>query len=115
MSDQETAATETTWTSEAAEEWLIRVDELEKAAASVRDLLLERANLQPGGRVLDVGRGSGPSRAAAAEAVRPHGVVTGIDIAAPMTAAARQRVRGPGIEWIVGDAQSYPYLKRITT
>ena len=25
-----------------------------------------------------------------------------------MIAAARQRVRGPGIEWIVGDAESYP-------
>jgi ubiquinone/menaquinone biosynthesis C-methylase UbiE len=115
MSDQETSAGETTWTSEAAEKWLSWVDELEKAAAPVRDLLLERANLQPGERVLDVGCGSGPSTAAAAEAVRPHGVVTGIDIAAPMIAAARQRVRGPGIEWIVGDAESYPCLKRITT
>jgi len=108
MTDQETSARETTWTSEAAEKWLSRVDELEKAAAPVRDLLLKRANLQPGERVLDVGCGSGPSTAAAAEAVCPHGVVTGIDIAAPMIAAARQRLRGPGIEWIVGDAESYP-------
>ena len=53
---------------------------------------MERAHLQPGERVLDVGCGSGPSTAAAATAVHRGGMVTGIDIAAPMIAAARQRV-----------------------
>jgi trans-aconitate methyltransferase len=68
----------------------------------------KRADLQPGERVLDVGCGSGPSTAAAARAVHPGGRVTAIDIAAPMIAAARQRVRDRDIEWIVGDAESYP-------
>jgi SAM-dependent methyltransferase len=35
-------------------------------------------------------------------------MVTGIDIAAPMISAARRRVRDPEIEWIVGDAETYP-------
>jgi SAM-dependent methyltransferase len=74
----------------------------------IRDLLMERAKLHAGERVLDVGCGSGPSTAAAAKAVRPDGMVTGIDIAASMIAAARQRVRDPEIEWIVGDAELYP-------
>jgi ubiquinone/menaquinone biosynthesis C-methylase UbiE len=34
-------------------------------------------------------------------------MVTAIDIAAPMIAAARQRVRDRDIEWIVGDAETY--------
>jgi ubiquinone/menaquinone biosynthesis C-methylase UbiE len=50
---------------------------------------MERAHLHPGERVLDVGCGSGPSTAAAATAVHPGGMVTGIDIAAPIIAAAR--------------------------
>jgi SAM-dependent methyltransferase len=107
MSDQESAATEPRWNSEAAEKWLSRVDGLERSGAPIRELLLERAQLQPGERVLDVGCGSGPSTAAAARAVHPGGMVTGIDIAAPMIAAARQRVRDSEIEWIVGDAETY--------
>ena len=69
---------------------------------------MERAHLQPGERVLDVGCGSGPSTAAAAKSVRPGGMITAIDVAAPMIAAARQRVPDHNIEWIVGDAETYP-------
>ena len=72
---------------------------------------MERARLQPGERVLDVGCGSGPSTAAAATAVHPGGMVTGIDIAAPMISGARQRVGDREIEWIVGDAETYPLLE----
>jgi trans-aconitate methyltransferase len=71
-----------------------------------RQLLIERAHLQPGERVLDVGCGSGPSTAAAATEVHPGGMVTGY-IAAPMISAARQRVGDRDIEWIVGDAENY--------
>jgi ubiquinone/menaquinone biosynthesis C-methylase UbiE len=108
MSDQDSAATQTTWTNEAAEKWLSRIDGIERSGAPIRELLMERAHLQPGERVLDVGCGSGPSTTAAATAVNPGGMVTGIDIAAPMIAAARQRVGDPEIEWIVGDAETYP-------
>jgi cyclopropane fatty-acyl-phospholipid synthase-like methyltransferase len=91
MSDQESAATEPRWTSEAAEKWLSRVDGLERSGAPIRELLLERAGFQPGEQVLHVGCGSGPSAAAAARAVHPGGRVTAIAIAAPMIAAARSR------------------------
>jgi ubiquinone/menaquinone biosynthesis C-methylase UbiE len=75
----------------------------------VSDALFDRASLQPGERVLDVGVGSGPTTGQAWQAVRPDGSVTGIDIASPMIAAARQRVTAPEIEWIVGDAASYDF------
>ena len=107
MSDQDSAGTQTTWTNEAAEKWLSRVDGIERSGAPIRELLMERARLQPGELVLDVGCGSGPSTAAAATAVHPGGMATGIDIAAPMISAARQRVGDREIEWIVGDAETY--------
>jgi len=81
------------WTNQAAAKWLSRVDGIERSGAPIRELLMERAHLQPGERVLDVGCGSGPSTAAAATAVHPGGIVTGI----------------------VGDAETYPYPKDITT
>jgi 2-polyprenyl-3-methyl-5-hydroxy-6-metoxy-1,4-benzoquinol methylase len=92
MSDQDSTAAEPRWNSEVAEKWLSRVDGIERSGAPIRELLMERARLQPGERVLDVGCGSGPSTAAAATAVHPGGMVTAIDIAAPMIAAARQRL-----------------------
>jgi SAM-dependent methyltransferase len=111
MSDQDSAATKPRWNSEVAEQWLSRVDGLERSGAQIRELLLERAHLQAGERVLDVGCGSGPSTAAAAKAVHPGGMVTGIDIAAPIISAARQRVGDRDIEWIVGNAETYPQPK----
>ena len=75
-----------------------RVDAIERSGAPIGELLIERAHLQPGERVLDVGCGSGPSTAAAAAAVHPGGMVTGIDIAAAMISAARLRVGDRDIE-----------------
>ena len=107
MSDQDSAATQTTWTNEAAEKWLARRRRNRTIRGANPGLLIERAHLQPGERVLDVGCGSGTT-AAAATAVHPGGMVTGIDIAAPMISAARLRVGDRDIEWIVGDAETYP-------
>jgi hypothetical protein len=50
MSDQHSAATQTTWTNEAAEKWLSRIDGIERSGAPIRELLMERARLQPGER-----------------------------------------------------------------
>ncbi len=61
--------------------------------------------LEPGSRVLDVGCGSGTLLAAAVE--RGADVV-GVDISAPMAAAARERV--PEAEVVVADAESADLL-----
>jgi hypothetical protein len=54
MSEQHSAATEPRWNSEVAEKWLSRVDGIERSGAPIRELLMERARLQPGERLLDV-------------------------------------------------------------
>jgi SAM-dependent methyltransferase len=97
------------WDEERAALWLANADTRERQLQPVSDALFDRASLQPGERVLDVGVGSGPTTSQAWEAVRPDGSVTGIDIAPPMITAARQRVTASEIEWIVGDAASYDF------
>lgn len=97
------------WDEDRAASWLANADARERQLQPVSDALFEHASLQSGERVLDVGVGSGPTTGQAWEAVRPDGSVTGIDIAPPMIAAARQRITPPEIEWIVGDAASYDF------
>ena len=70
----------------------------------ILDVLLDRARLVPGERVLDVGCGTGPSTAAAARAVQPGGTVLGLDLAAELVEVARREVTNPGVDWLVGDA-----------
>jgi SAM-dependent methyltransferase len=100
------------WDEERAAWWLANADAREKPMQPISDALFDRASLQPGERVLDVGVGSGPTTVQAWEAVRPDGSVTGIDIAPPMIAAARERITASEIEWIVGDAASYDFSPR---
>jgi SAM-dependent methyltransferase len=63
--------------------------------------------------VLDVGCGSGATTAAAAVAVGPTGRVTGVDVSAPLLAAARGRAERAGVADRVGlltaDAQTHDF------
>ena len=73
--------------------------------------LFEAAGLRPGQRVLDVGCGSGATTIAAALQVGPGGAVTGVDVSPPLLDLARRRAAraGASIEYIEGDAQTYPF------
>ena len=100
------------WDEKRAAGWLATADARERQLQPVSDALFDRASLQPGERVLDVGVGSGPTTEQAWEAARPDGSVTGIDIARSMIAAAKERITAPEIEWIVGDAASYDFTPK---
>jgi len=66
-----------------------------------------RLPLAPGQRVLDLCCGSGASAVPAARAVGPSGQVTGVDVAEPLLALARDRAAGlPQAEFRLGDATS---------
>jgi SAM-dependent methyltransferase len=66
--------------------------------------LLDAAAVRSGSRLLDVACGPGyVSQAAAARGAEP----TGLDVAAAMV--ERARVRSPGLEFVIGDAQRLPF------
>ncbi len=80
----------------------------EQLTAVVTDLLLDRARLVPGARVLDIGAGAGISSIAAAGRVGKSGSVTGADISVPLVEFATRRARDLGlanVEFAVVDMQ----------
>jgi SAM-dependent methyltransferase len=92
-----------TWSREGA-----RIDALQ---AEVTAELVRRAGIAAGHCVLDIGCGAGASTRAAADAAAPGGRVVGVDAAAHMVAAAEAR-GGPGVSYIVEDAQDHPFPAR---
>jgi len=77
----------------------------------IADLIIDRAKIRSGERVLDVGCGSGSTTFAFAKAVGASGHVMGIDISAPMLERARE-VSPPGapVEFALADATIYPFV-----
>jgi SAM-dependent methyltransferase len=75
----------------------------------VGELVLERANIQPGTRVLDVGTGNGGNIAIPA-ACRGAEVV-GVDVTPELLVTARQHALTAGVEveWLEADAQDLPF------
>jgi SAM-dependent methyltransferase len=71
---------------------------------------MERADLQNGQRVLDIGCGGGATTLALARRTGPMGHVLGVDVSAPLLARARERVAtedpGAPVEFREADASS---------
>lgn len=90
------------WTEQAGPKWVAHRARLDRMLAPVTDLLVEAIAVRPGERLLDIGCGSGDlSRLLAAQGA----AVTGIDIAEPMIAAAREAA--DGIAFAVADAAEF--------
>ncbi len=90
---------------EIAPAWLGAEDRFEIVASPFGEAAMERLALQPGQRVLDVGCGSGATTLELARRVGTDGEAVGIDIAAALVDAARQRARAENAEFVVADAQ----------
>src|SRR3982751_4149028 len=82
--------------------------EVAKHIERAAEEFIERQNIQPGQRVLDVACGSGNL---AIEAARKGADVIGVDIASNLVAAARERAQREGlkIQFDEGDAEDLPY------
>ncbi|MEU4156375.1 class I SAM-dependent methyltransferase [Actinoplanes sp. NPDC026670] len=108
MNDTESQAAR--WNGPAGNAWADSQELVDELFRPIERLLVESL---PPGHVLDVGCGTGSTTVAAVQ--RPGGGshATGIDISAPMLAAARARAERAGVAGEVGfveaDAQDHPF------
>lgn len=79
------------WNERAGPRWVARQAHLDRMLAPIGGALLERAAVQPGEQVLDVGCGCGESTLALADR---GAEVLSVDVSAPMLARARERAAG---------------------
>jgi len=100
------------WNETAGPKWVERGRMLDAQLAPVGRVAMDRASVRPGMAVLDVGCGCGETSVELAGRVGPTGAVTGVDISAPMLAAARARAAAlPQVRFVQADAQTHAFPK----
>ena len=100
------------WNEAAGPVWTAYEERLDAQLAPIGARGRERAALQPGERVLDIGCGCGATTLDAARSVGSSGVATGVDISRPMLARAAERARSLGLgqaRFECADAQTHPF------
>jgi SAM-dependent methyltransferase len=98
------------WNGAGGQRWADRQPVQDILLQPVADLVIDRARIRAGERVLDVGCGSGSTTFAFARAVGPSGHVMGIDISAPMLARAREVTpAGVPVEFVLADATVHSF------
>jgi len=91
-----------------APEWLELESRLEQVGGLPGELAMDRLDLRPGQRVVDLGCGGGRTTLELAARVGPGGEVVGVDISAGMLAAGRERAARLGtgnVEFVHADVQ----------
>jgi len=98
------------WNGPAGKRWADRQQAQDVLLGPVADILVDRARLKAGERVIDVGCGSGATTIAFAQKVGPSGHALGIDLSEPMLARARARAsNGLPVDFVLADATVYPF------
>jgi ubiquinone/menaquinone biosynthesis C-methylase UbiE len=98
------------WNGPGGQRWADRQATQDIVLAPVADVLIDRARVSAGERVVDVGCGAGATTMAFAQKAGPTGHVLGIDISAPMLARARQLVPpGLQIDFALADATVHAF------
>jgi len=98
------------WNGPGGRHWADRQQSQDIVLAPVSEILIDRAKVKAGERILDVGCGCGATTIALARKVGPAGYVFGIDISTPMLARARQ-LTPPDlpVDFVLADATLYPF------
>jgi SAM-dependent methyltransferase len=101
----------TLWNGPAGNAWVEAQESLDQVLKPFEDLLVETVSAGSGGRVLDVGCGTGGVALAVARRLGAKGHCVGIDISEPMIAAARARAEGGSTPatFIRADVQSHAF------
>jgi ubiquinone/menaquinone biosynthesis C-methylase UbiE len=99
------------WNGLAGHAWVETQEVLDLMFKPFEDLLVEAVSAGAGGRVLDVGCGTGSTLLAVARRLGAKGHCTGIDISEPMIAAARARAEREGspARFILANAQRHAF------
>jgi SAM-dependent methyltransferase len=107
--DEKNADQAAYWNGPGGRHWTDRQELQDAVLAPVSEVLIARAAIASGERIIDVGCGCGATTLAAAARVGPAGHVLGLDISAPMLARAQERTPpGAPVQWIAADATVYP-------
>jgi SAM-dependent methyltransferase len=97
------------WNEQSGPKWVALQDLLDSMISPLGELVMERAAIQPGERVLDVGCGCGQTSLQLAKRVGARGKVLGVDVSGVMLARARERAAAAGatqVEFLLADAQT---------
>lgn len=100
------------WNEESGPKWVALHATIDEQIAPLGLEAIERAGIQAGEAVLDIGCGCGATSLQLAERVGPAGSVTGLDISEPMLARARERAAESGFDQLRfanGDAQTHAF------
>ena len=98
------------WNGPGGQRWTDRQQSQDVMLAPVSDILIDRARVVAGERVVDVGCGCGATSVALAQRVGPAGHVLGVDISAPMLAQARRVAPADvAVDFVLADATVYPF------
>jgi len=110
MTDAPNAEEADYWSGPSGLTWIECEESLDASFASVTDLILSEAALNPSERVLDIGCGTGSVTLSAAKTVGTGGHVLATDISAPLLARTDIRAGGlPQVESLCSDAQTTPW------
>ena len=100
------------WNSESGRRWIACQEALDQRFAPLTELLIDRARVDCGACVVDVGCGTGATTLELAGVVGAHGSVLAVDISEPLLAVARRRVMQGGhanVRLVRGDAQTHRF------
>src|ERR1700676_1880155 len=99
------------WNGPGGQHWTDRQAAQDTLLAPVAAILIDRAGVKAGMRIVDVGCGCGATTVAFAQKVGPGGHVLGVDVSAPMLARARQIApTGLPVDFVLADATVYPFV-----